>query len=42
MAAEVKGTLKTMLTRLEKSVSAYQGAFKAEIAELRDIQDEVT
>ena len=41
VAAEVKGALKTMLTRLEKSANADQGAFAAEIVEPQDIQNAV-
>ena len=38
VAAEVKGTVKTMLARLEKSVSADAGIFNDVIAELNEIQ----
>lgn len=38
VAAEVKGTVKTMLARLEKSVSADAGVFNDAIAELNEIQ----
>ena len=37
VAAEVKGTVKTMLARLEKSVSADAGVFNDAIAELNEI-----
>ena len=41
VAPEAKGTLNTMLARLEKCVSAGHGASAAEIAELKKIQDAV-
>ena len=41
-AADVKGTVNTMVGRLEKSVNAPQGVFGAEIKELNAIHDDVT